>query len=260
MRTAKACELCTYAAAHKRPGSKAMTIKGFTADDSNVNAICCFPVRLAFPKQLYMKAAMLTLLPCLMRNARNLVNGSSCCCFAFAAPNATKRKGNQTLQRIVSVCCFSATIRIGVKAAQDSAGREAECHANIRWRGTQATAKGDIEMETTEQLTPITQTDSVIKKAIHATLDTPASAERALRSRLRRPTETVIVLGNSSLPEFGNELMTDRRDSRAQFHSLEKQLDRTWKSLNGDDTHSLFTKVQGRNFIKIEQSGRAVFL
>ena len=164
-----------------------MTIKGFTADDSNVNAICCFPVRLAFPKQLYMKAAMLTLLPCLMRNALNLVNGSSCCCFAFAAPNATKRKGNQTLQRIVSVCCFSATIRIGVKAAQDSAGREAECHANIRWRGTQATAKGDIEMETTEQLTPITQTDSVIKKTIHATLDTPASAERALRSRLRRP-------------------------------------------------------------------------
>ena len=63
MRTAKACELCTYAAAHKRPGSKAMTIKGFTADDSIVNTICCFPVRLACPMQLYMKAAMLTLLP-----------------------------------------------------------------------------------------------------------------------------------------------------------------------------------------------------
>jgi hypothetical protein len=85
-------------------------------------------------------------------------------------------------------------------------------------------------------------------------------AERALRSRQRRPTETEILLGNSSLPELESERMTGRCHSFTQFHFLETQLDRTWKSPDGNDTHRLFTKVHGRTFIKFEQSGRAVFL
>ena len=96
---------------------------------------------------------------------------------------------------------------------------------------------------------------------IHATLDTSAGAERALRSRQRHPTETMILLGNNSLPELkknrGQAVATPSLNFTPLRHSsieLRSQL--------MAKTHiiSLFTKIQGRNFIKFEQRCRAVFL